>query len=303
MKQELKKYPKMKLVHRLRQRRPTTATQVTQGLLQHYPNLKGIISPTTVGIRPRPRSLDTSKYKGKVALTGLGTPEPDAGVRQGRHGPGVRAVEPGRPRLPGRVRGGGPRLRRRSPAAGADVQRRQARRVHDRRGRHRPARPAATSSTQPTSTSSTSDSTRSGPGRTHPGPARQPRRQMERVCFPLRVRPDRLDEYRERPRRRVAGDAGGAARRRAGATTRSSCADDGLLVGYLETDDFAAAQAAMAATEVNARWQAEMAGFFVDLDGRPADQGSAALDRGLPPRLRRASEPPQMHRDDLRCPT
>ena len=38
--------------------------------------------------------------------------------------------------------------------------------------------------------------------------------------------------------------------------------DDGLLVGYLETDDFAAAQAAMEATDVNARWQAEMAEFF-----------------------------------------
>ena len=38
--------------------------------------------------------------------------------------------------------------------------------------------------------------------------------------------------------------------------------DDGLLVGYLETEDFAAAQAAMEATDVNARWQAEMAEFF-----------------------------------------
>ena len=38
--------------------------------------------------------------------------------------------------------------------------------------------------------------------------------------------------------------------------------DDGMLVGYLETEDFAAAQAAMEATEVNARWQAGMADFF-----------------------------------------
>jgi len=45
--------------------------------------------------------------------------------------------------------------------------------------------------------------------------------------------------------------------------------DDGLLVGYLETDDFAAAQAAMAATDINARWQADMAPFFVELGGRP----------------------------------
>jgi L-rhamnose mutarotase len=46
--------------------------------------------------------------------------------------------------------------------------------------------------------------------------------------------------------------------------------DDGLLVGYLLTQDFAAAQAAMEATGVNARWQAEMAPFFVD--GRPDHQ-------------------------------
>ena len=51
MKQELKKYPKMKLVTTVYGNDdPTTATQVAQGLLQHYPNLKGIISPTTVGI-------------------------------------------------------------------------------------------------------------------------------------------------------------------------------------------------------------------------------------------------------------
>ena len=48
--------------------------QETQGLLQAYPNLKGIISPTTVGIAAAARYLDSSKYKGKVKLTGLGTP-------------------------------------------------------------------------------------------------------------------------------------------------------------------------------------------------------------------------------------
>jgi L-rhamnose mutarotase len=42
---------------------------------------------------------------------------------------------------------------------------------------------------------------------------------------------------------------------------------EGLLVGYLETDDFEAAQAAMERTDVNARWQAEMADFFEQ--GRP----------------------------------
>jgi len=48
--------------------------QETQGLLQAYPNLKGIISPTTVGIAAAARYLSSSKYKGQVELTGLGTP-------------------------------------------------------------------------------------------------------------------------------------------------------------------------------------------------------------------------------------
>ena len=48
--------------------------QQTQGLLQEYPNLKGIISPTTVGIKAAAQYLSGSKYKGKVQLTGLGTP-------------------------------------------------------------------------------------------------------------------------------------------------------------------------------------------------------------------------------------
>ena len=53
---------------------------------------------------------------------------------------------------------------------------------------------------------------------------------------------------------------------------------DGLLIGYFECDDLEAApQAAMAATEVNARWQAEMGGFFVDLGDRRPDEGIRPL--------------------------
>jgi len=51
-----------------------TSFQQTQGLLAQYPNLKGIIAPTTVGIKAAAQYLDGSQYKGKVALTGLGTP-------------------------------------------------------------------------------------------------------------------------------------------------------------------------------------------------------------------------------------
>ena len=46
----------------------------TAAVLQSHPNLKGIVSPTTIGISAAARYLSTSEYKGKVALTGLGTP-------------------------------------------------------------------------------------------------------------------------------------------------------------------------------------------------------------------------------------
>lgn len=52
---------------------------------------------------------------------------------------------------------------------------------------------------------------------------------------------------------------------------------DGLLVGYFETPSLEAARAGMAQTEVNARWQAEMAPFFVELQGTP-DQGFLQLE-------------------------
>lgn len=51
-----------------------TSFDKTAALLADHPNLKGIISPTTVGISAAARYLSTSNAKGKVALTGLGTP-------------------------------------------------------------------------------------------------------------------------------------------------------------------------------------------------------------------------------------
>lgn len=53
---------------------------------------------------------------------------------------------------------------------------------------------------------------------------------------------------------------------------------DGLLVGYVEAADLTQAQEAMAATEVNGRWQAEMSRFFTGLDGRRPDEGFTLLE-------------------------
>ena len=76
MKQELRKYPKMSLASVVYGNDDTaTSTQVTQGLLEQYPNLKGIISPTTVGLPAVAAVVDTPKYRGKIAVTGLGTPD------------------------------------------------------------------------------------------------------------------------------------------------------------------------------------------------------------------------------------
>jgi L-rhamnose mutarotase len=99
---------------------------------------------------------------------------------------------------------------------------------------------------------------------------------MQRVCFLLKVRADRIEEYRER--HEAVWSEMRAALSAAGWRNYSLfLRDDGLLVGYLETEDFAAAQEAMAATAVNERWQAEMAGFFEDLDGRGPDEAMAPL--------------------------
>ena len=89
---------------------------------------------------------------------------------------------------------------------------------------------------------------------------------MRRICFTLQVKPDRLEEYRRR-HAQVWPEMLAALRDAGWRDYSLFLREDGLLVGYLRTDDFAAALAAMDATEVNTRWQAEMAEFFEA--GRP----------------------------------
>ncbi|WP_163540792.1 L-rhamnose mutarotase [Occultella kanbiaonis] len=98
---------------------------------------------------------------------------------------------------------------------------------------------------------------------------------MPRVCFISRVRPDRLDAYRE-AHAQVWPEMLEALRDTGWRDYSLYLSDDGLLVGHLETDDYAAAQEAMARTAVNPRWQAAMSQFFVD-PGNP-DEGFQVLD-------------------------
>jgi ABC-type sugar transport system substrate-binding protein len=77
MKLELKlpKYKNMKLVKiYYGNDDPAQSLQATESMLQAYPNLKGIESPTTVGISSAAQYLSNSKYKGKIVLQGLGLP-------------------------------------------------------------------------------------------------------------------------------------------------------------------------------------------------------------------------------------
>jgi len=94
----------------------------------------------------------------------------------------------------------------------------------------------------------------------------------QRICFRLRIRPEARDEYVRR-HGAVWPEMLDALRDTGWKNYSLFLGDDGTLIGYLECEDFAAAQAGMAATEVNARWQADMAGFFSDLDSGTADEG------------------------------
>lgn len=97
-----------------------------------------------------------------------------------------------------------------------------------------------------------------------------------RVCFLLKVRQNKLDEYRER-HAHVWPEMLDALRATGWRNYSLFLREDGLLVGYLETDDFAKACADMQKHPVNTRWQAEMSPFFENLNGTPADKAMTPL--------------------------
>jgi len=99
---------------------------------------------------------------------------------------------------------------------------------------------------------------------------------LTRVCFQLQVNPAKLDEYRTR-HAAVWPDMLDALASTGWHNYSLFVRDDGMLIGYFETPDLDAALAGMAATEVNARWQAEMAEFFLDLAGAAPDTGFLRL--------------------------
>lgn len=99
---------------------------------------------------------------------------------------------------------------------------------------------------------------------------------LQRVCFQLQVRADRLEEYQDR-HRAVWPDMLEALAASGWHNYSLFLREDGLLIGYFETPSLEDAVAAMGATDVNRRWQDEMAGFFEDLDGARPDTGFRRL--------------------------
>jgi L-rhamnose mutarotase len=97
-----------------------------------------------------------------------------------------------------------------------------------------------------------------------------------RYCFSLQVNPDLIEEYTVR-HQQVWPEMQAALRESGWRNYSLFLRMDGLLIGYVEADDLAAAQRAMDATAVNARWQQDMARFFVGTGGRPADQSFELL--------------------------
>ena len=99
---------------------------------------------------------------------------------------------------------------------------------------------------------------------------------MERVCFLLQVKRERLAEYRRR-HEAVWPEMLDALRRTGWRNYSLFLRDDGLLVGYFETPDLSAALTGMEAENVNAQWQSEMAPFFEDLAGKRPDEAFLRL--------------------------
>ncbi len=100
---------------------------------------------------------------------------------------------------------------------------------------------------------------------------------MERVCFLLKVKPERLQEYKAR-HKAVWPDMLEALRETGWHNYSLFLRGDGLLVGYFETPDYQSALAGMARREVNERWQREMAAFFETLEGRRPDESLLRLE-------------------------
>lgn len=100
---------------------------------------------------------------------------------------------------------------------------------------------------------------------------------MQRICFTLQVHPERLEEYKER-HRAVWPEMQQALRDSGWSNYSLFLRSDGLLIGYVETEDFERARSAMAGREANDRWQHEMMPFFVQPNGVAPDRAMSPIE-------------------------
>ena len=104
---------------------------------------------------------------------------------------------------------------------------------------------------------------------------------MPRVCFTLQLRRDRLAEYIER-HRNVWSEMQAALRETGWENYSLFLGPNGLLIGYLETEDFAEARRRIRDLPINQRWQAEMAPFFEPSKPESSEQNPDDAMRPLP---------------------
>ena len=101
---------------------------------------------------------------------------------------------------------------------------------------------------------------------------------MKRVGFILKVRQDKLEEYK-RHHKAVWPEMLDALRRTGWHNYSLFMRDDGLLFGYFETpESFQVALADMSQEEINKKWQDFMAPYFENLSGAHADESMVELE-------------------------
>lgn len=100
---------------------------------------------------------------------------------------------------------------------------------------------------------------------------------MKRVGFLLKVKADKLDEYKKH-HENVWPEMQEALRRTGWHNYSLFLRDDGLLFGYFEAaDSFQASLDGMAKEDINLKWQEFMGPYFESMEGRP-DQNMITLE-------------------------
>ena len=101
---------------------------------------------------------------------------------------------------------------------------------------------------------------------------------MKRIAFLLKVREEKIEEYKEH-HQAVWPEMLDALQRNGWHNYSLFMRADGLLFGYFETpESFQAALDGMAQEEVNERWQEFMAPYFEGVEGAHADQMMVELE-------------------------